>query len=607
SIIWAFKQLYDKDLVYEGAKTLLYCTRCGTPISKFEIAQDNSYALMKDPAVTVKFPIVSEGRFAGTNVLAWTTTPWTLPSNRALVVDPKETYVEFENKTSGQRYLAALKRLEAVLGDDEARVVRKFKGQELLGLSYQPPYDYYPPNKNDFKIYAYSEMVNMEEGTGTVHRAPGFGEIDTQMGIENGLTLMMTIDDAGNFLPEVKKWAGVYVKKADLGIIEDLKKRGLLFKHEQVTHRYPFCHRCETPLIYRSVKAWFINIQKIKRRMLSLNQKINWVPAHFKDGRFKNTIETAPDWCVSRTRYWATVMPIWRCEKCQELRVVGSIKEIEENSIEKVKVTDLHRAEVDPIKFRCSCGGVMGRIPEVLDCWFESGSMPYAQRHYPFENKKEFEESFPADYIAEYVGQLRTWFYYLLALSTALFDTNSFKNVVVTGVMAGTDGRKMSKSYGNYPDPKGVLEKYGGDALRLYLMGSPLMTGEDINITRGEELVEQIKTIILPFWNSCKFWVSFANLHAFVPKNSQYPAAKNILNQWVIARTKQFVHSLDKEFCDYQLPNAVRLIRPFIDDLSTWYIRRSKEPFRQGNKESLQTLYAVLLRATKAICPVIPF
>jgi len=607
SVIWAFKQLYDKGLTYQGLKTLLYCTRCGTPVSKFEIAMDNSYADMQDPAVMVEFPITTKGKLEGTRILAWTTTPWTLPSNRGLVVDEDEDYVELEMGRDGKTYIIAQKRIEEALKGNEYKKLRQFKGKELVGLSYQPPYDYFPPNENDFKVYHYKDMVNMEEGTGVVHSAPGFGEIDTEMGRHYDLTLMSNIDDEGKFVKEVKDFKGLYVKDADPLIIEDLRKKNLLFKEGKITHRYPYCYRCETPLIYRAVKAWFVDIQKIKQEMLRLNQNINWVPEHFKEGRVKNTIAEAPDWCVSRTRYWATVMPIWKCEKCENLKVVGSIREIEENSIEKIKVTDLHRTGVDHIKFRCEkCGSPMSRIPEVLDCWFESGSMPYAERHYPFENKAAFEKSFPADYIVEYVGQIRAWFYYLHALSTILFKSHCFKNVVVTGTMAGTDGRKMSKIYGNYPDPKEVLKKYGGDALRLYLMGSKLMSGRDINITKGNELIDQVKIILLPLWNSYKFFASFANLANWKPDN-EAPWSENLLDQWIISRVNQFHIEFSDNMDKYYIPEATNLIQVFVEDLSKWYIRRSRNRFKSGDKSAIATLYWILLKTIKTVAPLIPF
>ena len=606
SVIWVFKQVYDKGLIYQGLKTLLYCTRCGTPVSKFEIAMDNSYAMMKDPAVTVKFRL-KQGRFKDSFVLAWTTTPWTLPSNRALVVDKKEKYVRVKIIGQEDGLILARKRLRDFLAGKKFEMEEEFRGEELVGLAYEPLYTFFPANKKDFKIYAYEGMVNMDEGTGVVHSAPGFGEIDTEMGKHFGLTLMFSVDDEGKFVNEVKKWAGVYVKDADEKIIIDLKKRGLLFKEETIAHRYPYCYRCETPLIYKTVKAWFLNVQEIKKQMLSLNENINWIPTYFKKGRVSYTIQEAPDWCLSRTRYWATVMPIWRCEKCSGLKVVGSIKEIEENSVKKVKVVDLHRTGVDSIKFKCQeCGGYMSRIPEVLDVWFESGSMPYAERHYPFENKLAFEKAFPADYIVEYVAQIRAWFYYLHVLSTVLFESHCFKNVVVTGVMAGTDGRKMSKSYGNFPDPKDVLRQYGGDALRLYLMGSVIMFGRDINITGGEEIKEQIKTVLLPLWNSYKYFVTFANLHKW--RAAKKPSAsKNLLDRWLVARLNQFNKEFAEFMDDYHIPQATHLIKDFVSDLSKWYIRRSRERFVKADKEALKTLYNALVEFTKIAAPMIPF
>lgn len=607
SVIWAFKKLYDQGLVYKGLKTLLYCTRCGTPVSKFEIAMDDSYADMDDPAVTAEFPITTKGEFQGSRILAWTTTPWTLPSNRALVVDPDKIYVEFASREPDKNYIVAQERMEAVLGKDKYRVKKRFKGRDLLGLSYQAPYDYFAPNEKDFKIYQYPQMVNMEEGTGIVHSSPGFGEIDTEMGKAYGLTLMFSVDDEGKFIKEVADFAGLYVKKADPLIIADLEKKGRLFKSERINHRCPYCYRCETPLLQKAVKAWFINIQKIKKQMLVHNQKINWVPSFLKNGRVKNTIKEAPDWCVSRTRYWATVMPIWQCQDCEEIKVVGSVKEIEENSVKKVKITDLHRTGVDQIKFQCrECGGKMSRIPEVLDCWFESASMPYGERHYPFQNKNEFRQVFPADYIVEYIAQIRAWFYYLHVLSTALFDSHAYKNVVNTGVMMGSDGRKMSKSYGNYPDPRGVLEEHGGDALRLYLMGSRIMMAGDINITQGDKLRDQVKTVLLPLWNSYKFFLLHANLHGFKPKRKSSPT-KKLLNQWIRARTQEFINQVDQNLGAYLIPEAVRSIRPFLEDLSTWYIRRSRDRFHEGDKEFFQTLYRVLALFIRTTAPVIPF
>ena len=601
SVIWVFKQLYKKGLIYQGVRVSLFCPRCSTPVSNFEIAMDNSYALMEDWAITIKFPL-KEGKFKNSYLLAWTTTPWTVPSNRALVVEPKEQYVLV--KVGGENLILAKKRVPKILKGREYEIKSEFLGKEILNLRYEPLYSFVPPNESDFKIYSFPGMVDINEGTGIVHSAPGFGEIDTQMGRKFGLTLMMTVDDEGKFTKEIKKWAGIYVKDADPQIIADLQNRNLLFKKEKIVHRYPYCYRCRTPLIYKAQKSWFVNVQKLKKKLLETNEKIHWVPGHFKHGRFAEGIKNAPDWCISRTRYWATVMPIWKCEKCGSLKVVGSIAEIEEFGGKKID--DLHRTEVDKITFKCDkCGGVMRRVPEVLDCWLESGSMPYAQMHYPFENKEKFRHSFPADYIVEYSAQVRAWFYVLHVVSNALFSSPCFKNVVVTGVMAGTDGRKMSKSYGNYPDPRLVLEKYGGDALRLYLMGSPIMLGKDMNITKGEEIESQVKNLLLPLWNSYRFFVTFANLYNFSPKN--LPSPSHVLDRWIIARlhllNREFSHFLEK----YRIPQATRLLRPFVDDLSRWYIRRSRERFNQGDKKALNTLYYVLVEFCKIAAPIIPF
>jgi len=604
SVIWVFKQLYEKDLIYQGNRVSLFCPRCSTPISNFEIAMDDSYALMKDPAVTVKFEI-RNSKFENTSILAWTTTPWTLPSNRGLVVDKKETYALIQLSGQKEKLILAQKRLPAVLGKQKYRLIKKIKGQLLLGLNYEPLYHFFPANQKDFKIYHYQGMVNMDEGTGVVHSAPGFGEIDTEMGKHYGLSLVFSVDDEGKFLPIVKDWAGMDVKAADQKIIADLAKRKLLFKKETITHRYPYCYRCQTPLIYKAQESWFVNVQKLKKLLLQTNQKINWIPAHFKYGRFKKGIENAPDWCISRSRYWATIMPVWECQKCQAKKVAGSIKEIEKWGNQKI--TDLHRSGVDNITFKCpKCSGVMRRVPDVLDCWMESGSMPYAQRHYPFENKKEFEKSFPADFIVEYSGQVRAWFYVMHVIASALRQSHPFKNVLVTGVLAGTDGRKMSKSYGNYPDPRQTIEKHGGDALRLYFMGSAIMSGKDMNITKGEEFAEQAKTTLLPLWNSYRYLVTFANLNHWQPQKTDQKS-QHILDRWILSQLNQ----LNREFCRqmdaYQTPQAVLLIKQFVADLSKWYIRRSRDRFNQGDIQALTTLHQALTGLCLIAAPVIPF
>jgi isoleucyl-tRNA synthetase len=605
SVIWVFKELWDKGLIYQGVKTLLYCTRCGTPVSKFEIAMDDSYKEMEDPAVTVEFPVTSDGGFKGARILAWTTTPWTLPSNVALVVNPKETYVEFSGNDKDKKYIAAKKRLEEIMGNDKYKIVKEFKGKELIGLSYEAPFDYFKRKEADRKVYEYKGMVTMDEGTGVVHASNGFGEIDTEMGKHYNLSMMYTVDNAGNFVKQVKDFAGMYVKEADKHIIENLKKRDLLFKSERIVHRYPYCYRCQTPLIQKAQKSWFINVQELKPLLLKNAKKINWVPAKFSK-RFENNIKDAPDWCISRTRYWATAMPVWKCDQCDETEVFGSIKEIEDRSGQKV--ANLHRNGVDHITFKCKkCTGTMKRIPEVLDCWMESGSMPYGQIHYPFENKDLFKKSFPADYIIEYVAQIRAWFYCMHVLSNALLGENSFTNAVVTGVLWGTDGRKMSKSLGNYPDPKGTLEQYGGDALRLYFMSSPIMLGDDMNFDE-KDLKSQVTTVIFPLTNSMRYFTTYANIHSFQPvASSLQPKAKHKLDKWILARLKQFHSELESSLEKYEIPPATRTIAPFLNDLSTWYIRRSRDRFVNGDKDALNTLYYVLVRTAKLIAPIAPF
>lgn len=603
SVIWVFKQLYDKGLVYEGKRVSLFCTRCGTPISNFEIAMDNSYETMKDPSVTVKFKLKEEPVY----VLAWTTTPWTLPANLALAVAPDKKYLKIKRKEDNQVYILAQERVKKYFKKGEYRVLEKIEGKKLVGLEYEPLYRFFGKGRKDYRIYP-ADFVTFDEGTGVVHVAPGFGEEDTELGKKVGLSMIDSVNDEGKFVSQVKPWAGIYIKETDPLICEDLGKRQLLFREETIFHSYPYCYRCHTPLIYKAQKSWFIDVQKLKERLLANNKKINWVPHHFKYGRFKKGIETAPDWCISRTRYWATAMPVWRCESCGNLKVVGSIKEIE--GLSGKKVTDLHRRSVDHITFKCDrCGGVARRVPEVLDCWLESGSMPYGERHYPFENKEDFQNSFPGDFIVEYTGQVRAWFYVMHVISTALFDSHCFKNVVVTGVMSGSDGRKMSKSYGNYPDPRATIEKYGGDSLRLYLMGGPLMLAGDTSAAFLEKgLEENVKSVLLVLWNTYRYFVTYAkNNNWSFTGEARVDQVKDILDQWILVRLEKFQRQVERNLDRYQIPPAVKAIKPFVNDLSTWYIRSCRERFASGDFEALTCLYTVLLRLVKILAPIIPF
>ncbi|MBD3366251.1 isoleucine--tRNA ligase [candidate division WWE3 bacterium] len=604
SVIWAFKELYDKDLIYKGVRTSLYCTVCGTPVSNFEVAMDNAYKEAQDPAIVVKFEL-SEGDYKDAFVLAWTTTPWTVPSNRALVLDPQADYVLAVSE--GSKYILAKSRVEAIFGDKDYSVEDTFKGEKLLGLSYTPPYTFFKSNEKDFKIYAYENMVTMEEGTGIVHSAPGFGDIDTEMGRHYGLTMMLTLNDEGHFNPGdvgTNPFEGDYYKKANKRILEDLQERSLLFSEEVTVHRVPYHDRCDTLLIHRAQPSWFVDVQKLKKKMLSYNEDINWVPDSLKEGRFKHVIETAPDWCISRNRFWATPMPVWESEEGDRI-VVGSIAELEELSGEKVE--NLHRPYIDNVTIERN-GKVYKRIPEVLDSWFEAGSMPYAQFHYPFKNKERFEQNFPGDFVVEYIAQVRAWFNVMHRLSTAIFDSPPFKNVICTGVMAGNDGRKMSKTYQNYTDPKDVLETYGGDALRLWLMNSPLMVGENASFEEDEIKTKQ-KNVLNILWNSLRYFVLYANKFEFKPEDVEELSqdATHPMDLWIKTRLEQTQKIVMENLEKYTVPPAVEAVENFVDDLSRWYIRRSRDRISAGDVKAFSTLYHVLKKFSKVAAPIVPF
>jgi len=533
--------------------------------------------------------------------LAWTTTPWTLPSNRALVVDDQETYVsvQFENNT----YILAKKRLDFVFSDKNYEIKEEFLGKEIIGLEYEPLFTFYASKEGEFKVYSYEGMVTMEEGTGVVHSAPGFGEVDTEMGKHFNLTLMMTLDDEGKMLPgnqDANPYEGMFYLKANAIILNDLVERGVIFKNEKTTHRVPYHDRCNTLLVQKAQNSWFIDIQKIKGELIKNNEDINWVPEYVKHGIFEKTIEQAPDWCISRNRFWATPMPVWESKDGDRL-VFSSIKEIEEASGQKVK--DLHRPYIDEIVINKN-GKEYRRRPEVLDSWMEAGSMSFAQLHYPFENREKFEKNYPGDYIVEYKGQVRAWFQRMHIISTLIFNSRCFNNVVVTGVMAGTDGRKMSKTYKNYPDPRGIMEKYGGDALRLYFMGSSLMSGENTNFDETE-LKNKQRNILNPLWNSAVYFLMYAQSNNWSSENKVI--SSNVLDKWIIIRLNQTISDIDKFLKLYNVPPAVKSLEGFIDDLSRWYVRRSRDRISSGDNEALSTLYTVLLEFSKASAPLIPF
>lgn len=618
SVIWAFKQIWDKGYIYKGKRVSLYSTDASTPVSNFEVTMDDTYEDVEDIAIFVKFQLKSDRFDDYTNgepvkLVAWTTTAWTIPANFALAVNKDFEYsiVKYKN----EYLVVATDRLEYTFGDEEYEVVKTVMGTEFEELEYEPAYDFYvnTGTKKDWHVYL-SEDVTSDEGTGILHIAPGFGEVDFNIGQKLGLSTIVHIDEAGNMLDG--DWKGMYIRDASPVITEDLEKSAKLLRSEKYVHRLPF-YRGSNPLIYMTQDSYFIDIQKIKPKMLELQKKINWVPSTFKK-RFEYVLETSPDWAISRNRYWATIMPVWESEDGEQL-VVGGIEEMMKytDQIEKVEIENgkfeyrvngkkmtLHRDVCDQIVLKKD-GKEFRRIPEVLDCWMDSGSVPFAEHHYPFENKEAFEEAFPADFIVEYTGQIRAWFNVLFRMSILLFDDIPYKNVVCTGVMFGNDGRKMSKSYQNYSDPKETLEAKGGEALRLYIMSTPIMAGGDISWS-DELLDEQIKDVLIPLWNTYRYLSLYANIHSWSPETTEY-TSKNNLDKWIESYMKSVTIEYSKALESYNIPVSVKLIQPCIDNISQWWIRRSRDRFAKGDSDALQTLYATMVLFSKTFAPQMPF
>jgi len=624
TIWWVMKSLWEKGLLYEGHYILPYCPRCATVLSNHELNL-GGYKDVHDPAITVKFKISTVKAQkaqkeevtipSDTYLLAWTTTPWTLPSNLALTMGADIDYVLIEEIPSPdfqlptpQHYILAEARLSAYYKNEtDYKILWRKKGSALAGLRYEPLLPYFKDAPNAFRVFL-GDFVTTEDGTGIVHTAPGFGEDDARVLKGSGIPVICPVDAECKFTSDVSDFAGVFVKDADKGIIEKLKSEGKLFKRDQILHSYPFCWRCDSPLIYRAVGSWFVNVEKIKQDLLDANSQIYWVPEHIKEGRFGKWLEGARDWAISRSRFWGNPLPIWRCETCGKTICVGSRDELKKLS--GVYPEDLHKHFVDKITIKCECGAAMRRVPEVLDCWFESGAMPYAQNHYPFENKEFFEKHFPSDFISEGLDQTRGWFYTLTVLAAALFKKPAFKNCVVNGLVLAADGKKMSKSLRNYTDPNKVINSFGADALRLFLVHSAVVKADDLRYT-DEGVEEVLKSIIIPLWNAYSFFVTYANIDKITARGAPEKPV-NLLDQWILSEAQTLIEKTGAALEDYDLSRAVDPILRFIDLLNNWYIRRSRRRFWRSENdtdklEAYGTLYEVLKTLITTAAPFMPF
>ena len=606
SVMWVFRQLYDKGHIYKGLKVTLYCPHCATPISNFEVAMDaDNYKEVPDAATTYKYQLRSTNYDLPTYILAWSTTPWNKIVTPALAVNPELTYVKV--KQNNEFYILAKPTLK-ILGETPYEIVEEMKGEDLIGTKFVPHYDYYKIKEGEKAFVVIGgDFVTAEEGTGVVTIA-AYGEEDLVVMLKENIHIEMHVDEEGIIKSDVPKFGGMYYLKANKAVNEDLASRGLIYKDEEVPHNVPLCWRCHTRLYYAPIDAWYVNIQNMKELLKKTNEDVNWFPKHFKTGRFLKSLENAPDWNISRNRYWGSPVPVWECE-CGERFVPGSIKELEEKSGKEIK--DLHKPEIDEVTVPCSkCGKDMHRVSEVLDSWIEAGSASFAERHFPFNSTEKLEDFFPPDYIAEYTGQIRAWFYVLHVIGGALYDSPAFKNVSVSGVILGTDGRKMSKNFKNYPDPKEMLEKFGGDALRLYLMGSPVMNGEDILISE-EQYRNQVRGMMLILWNVYNFFIQNALIDDWTP--GEEVASENVLDQWLVSLLHGLVRDVTKALDSYDTVVAIDQIKVFVDNFSTWYLRRSRDrvgPNADDDSDKnafYATSYEVLVTLTKLLAPIAPF
>lgn len=604
SVMWAFKELYNKGLIYEGERVVPYSYGAQTALSNFETRQDDSYRDREDITATVKFQLTD-----GRKILGWTTTPWTLPANLLLAVGADIDYVQVDN--DGEQLILAEDALERYEEEfDNAEVVRRMKGHQLVGLNYEPLFDYFTDVKGAFRVVA-ADFVTTEDGVGIVHIAPGHGEDDFWLGKREGVPIISPVDDEGRFTNEVSDYAGRLVFDANNEIIADLEKKKKLFKSQLYIHKYPHCWRTDVPIIYRAMSAWFVDVPKIKEDLLKANQEINWVPENVKDGAFGKWLENAREWNISRKRFWGAPIPVWKTDD-GEMIVVGSLKDLKKLAVNPEAVGDLHRPHIDAVVLKTKDGREARRVDDVFDCWFESGSMPFAQMHYPFENKETFEQGFPADFITEYVGQTRGWFYTLHVLAVALFGRPAFKNNIAHGVLLGDDGRKLSKRLKNYPELNEAFDEYGVDSLRVYLLASSMMSGGTAMIEK-KALVEAQRNVVQRLGNIFSFFKMYADVDKWQPaKELSEPTSDNLLDLWMLARLNETIKIATVHSDAYDVVKTMKVLAELLDDTSNWFVRRSRRRFWKseddGDKsQAYATLHFTLVRTLQMLAPWAPF
>ena len=618
SVWWAFKTLYEKGLIFEGRKVLMYDTKFSTPVSKAEVTMDNdAYQEVTDPSVFVKFKVVSEGGLQGAYLLAWTTTPWTLPANLVLAVNEKLTYGLYQ---VGEEKIVTLVKTAAEVFEGEYKFLKELSGAELVGLEYQPLMENFSREERQKDTYHVltAEYVSDEDGTGIVHIAPAYGEADYDLALAHEIDFVDLLDEQGYYVEAAEKWLmdlgvrktdenGIELWAANKIIAKMLLEKGIVYRIKYIKHEYPFNPRSKQRIIYRAFPSWFFNVTDSKTMLIEENEKINWFPEYLKHGRFEKNIEAAPDWNLSRDRFFATAMPVWKGDK-GSVKVVGSYDELYEFS--GVRLEDYHRPWVDEIEFEID-GEHFKRIDKVLDCWFESGSMPFAQLHYPFENREKFEKNYPADFIVEYVGQVRAWFYYVHVVNTALFSDIAYKNVITTGTLAGNDGRKMSKSLGNYTDPNLLMDQYSADSLRFLMLSSPVLAGEDFSLINKD--VSDVARKLSMIWNVYDFFTMYAEVDGFDSEQAMAVSEfVNPLDIWLVSRVHQVRNQITEGMEAYNIPAALSSVLEFIDDMSNWFVRRSRRRFwksedDQDKLEAYSTLYYVLIYLAKILAPFTPF